>query len=352
MRAMSVVGLLTDAQHSALTVLASLFDQNFEGLSVAARAARRAGRISPGLAKKLERLDLAAHFARHATAQKVRILADALDAELRQTDKGTSVVAGVPGGEGVLHGVPAQPEQHVDDTFSVVAVPPQPETSVPAAAGVDLDDSDDGRDQGKGVVLAMGEDATDAVLGSLCAGEEADKAAGPRTFFIGDSDSEVLCGTQSEVAYITDGISYGDRMRLCTASWDAALSLDLTPVLASACWLPWASWLPRSEGLSFLFVNHDELRRVDLIVEAAEQVERDMMALAAVDDGEAAAATQLQSWIKGHISRKAVNHFARVRDEKSQTRRLRYLRTVSRVSMWARLVPPVQQLFCDELLAG
>ena len=325
MRAMSVVGLLADAQHSALTVLASLFDQNFEGLSVAARAARRAGRISPGLAKKLERLDLAAHFARHATAQKVRILADALDAELRQTDKGTSVVAGVPGGEGVLHGVPAQPEQHVDDTFSVVAVPPQPETSVPAAAGVDLDDSDDGRDQGKGVVLAMGEDATDAVLGSLCAGEEADKAAGLRTFFIGDSDSEVLCGTQSEVAYITDGISYGDRMRLCTAS---------------------------SEGLSFPFVNHDELRRVNLIVEAAEQVERDMMALAAVDDGEAAAATQLQSWIKGHISRKAVNHFARVRDEKSQTRRLRYLRTVSRVSMWARLVPPVQQLFCDELLAG
>ena len=127
---LSVVGLLADAQHSALTVLASLFDQNFEGLSIAARAARRAGRISPGLAKKLERLDVAAHFARHATAQKVRHLADALDAELRQTDKAASA-------ESVLNGVSAQPEQHADDLFNELVVPPQPGQFLAVVGGID-----------------------------------------------------------------------------------------------------------------------------------------------------------------------------------------------------------------------
>ena len=67
----TVVALLADGQHTAVTVLSSRLGRSYEGLSAAAKAARRLGLISAAMAKKCERLDVAAHWARHCTSQKV-----------------------------------------------------------------------------------------------------------------------------------------------------------------------------------------------------------------------------------------------------------------------------------------
>ena len=69
--AQDVVGLLADAQFRALIALANKLNADFIGLSAAARSARRAKVICPNTARKLERLDVAAHFARHATVQRM-----------------------------------------------------------------------------------------------------------------------------------------------------------------------------------------------------------------------------------------------------------------------------------------
>jgi len=53
-----------------------------DGLTVAAREARRRGMISPNLAKKLERLDVSVHFAQHINAAKVLTFQERLEREL------------------------------------------------------------------------------------------------------------------------------------------------------------------------------------------------------------------------------------------------------------------------------
>ena len=57
-------------------------DATFEGLTAAAREAKRRGLIPAALARKCERLDVAAHYARHTTAAKgaafIKVLTTAL----------------------------------------------------------------------------------------------------------------------------------------------------------------------------------------------------------------------------------------------------------------------------------
>ena len=71
MFSLSVVALLAGAQHSALTVLSRRLGQPYEGLSAAAKEARRRGILPPVMVRKCERLDTAAHWARHCTPQRV-----------------------------------------------------------------------------------------------------------------------------------------------------------------------------------------------------------------------------------------------------------------------------------------
>ena len=79
----SVAALLAGAQHSAFSALSSRLGKPYEGLSAAAREAKRQGVITAAMAKKCERLDVAAHWARHCTAQKcdhfVQQLVQAID---------------------------------------------------------------------------------------------------------------------------------------------------------------------------------------------------------------------------------------------------------------------------------
>ena len=65
------VVLLGRTQHRTLCMLSALLGGTFEGVTVAARSAKNKGLISPALARRCERLDGAAHFARHATAEKM-----------------------------------------------------------------------------------------------------------------------------------------------------------------------------------------------------------------------------------------------------------------------------------------
>ena len=78
----SVVGLFAAAQHASLATLSAQMGVNYEGLSVAARAGRKAQLISQSLAKRLVRLDVAAHFVRHMTSAKVAEIAASLAHEL------------------------------------------------------------------------------------------------------------------------------------------------------------------------------------------------------------------------------------------------------------------------------
>ena len=71
---LSAVGLLAGAQQASLAFLGEVLNQDFMGLSVAARAARRAGLLSSQEARRLVRLDEAAHVARHATSPRMEAL--------------------------------------------------------------------------------------------------------------------------------------------------------------------------------------------------------------------------------------------------------------------------------------
>ena len=78
-----VVGILARTQHASLTALSDCMeDSTFEGLTAAAREARRRGLIPAALARKCERLDVAAHYARHTTTAKgaafIKVLTTAL----------------------------------------------------------------------------------------------------------------------------------------------------------------------------------------------------------------------------------------------------------------------------------
>ena len=77
---------------SAAALLAELHGRTFRrltlevgdrmGLTVAAREARRQRRITPTLARKLERLDIATHFAQHINAVKIEAVQAWLEEEL------------------------------------------------------------------------------------------------------------------------------------------------------------------------------------------------------------------------------------------------------------------------------
>ena len=78
-----VVGILASTQHASLTALSNCMnDSTFEGLTAAAREAKRRGLIPAALARKCERLDIAAHYARHTTTAKgaafIQVLTTAL----------------------------------------------------------------------------------------------------------------------------------------------------------------------------------------------------------------------------------------------------------------------------------
>ena len=78
----SAAGLLSEAHGSALRLLGTAVIGDFDGLSTMARAALKRGLISSKLKKRLEYLDIAVAFNRHAHEGKVRRLQHWLQAEL------------------------------------------------------------------------------------------------------------------------------------------------------------------------------------------------------------------------------------------------------------------------------
>ena len=77
----SAAALLAELHGAAFRRL-SLEVGDAGGLTVAAREARRLGRVSPGLMRKLERVDIAMHYAQHISMAKVAALTDRLEREL------------------------------------------------------------------------------------------------------------------------------------------------------------------------------------------------------------------------------------------------------------------------------
>ena len=72
----SVVELLAGAQFNALSAISDALGEaaDFQGLTMAAKCARRRGLVSPNLARRLERLDMAAHVARHCTRGRMQAI--------------------------------------------------------------------------------------------------------------------------------------------------------------------------------------------------------------------------------------------------------------------------------------
>ena len=135
----SVVGLLADAQHASLAALSQVLAQDYEGLTVAARAAKRAGRIPAALAKKLERLDVAAHFARHITAQRVHALVSQINDETRKSPSRPPGVFIVPQDISPIPVAPVvRPDSATSDELRVVPGAAEEVVSVQTTAEVSL----------------------------------------------------------------------------------------------------------------------------------------------------------------------------------------------------------------------
>ena len=84
-----VVGLLADTQHTAMQVVSAPTGGDHQGLSVAAREARRRGLLSGTMANKLANLDISAHMARHTTRARMAAFLVALSADVsRHSGKG------------------------------------------------------------------------------------------------------------------------------------------------------------------------------------------------------------------------------------------------------------------------
>ena len=83
----NVVELLAGAQHRALAMLSAATLRPHIGLSVAARSAKKNGMLSLAKAKQLVRLDEAAHWARHATEQRLEDFLSDLSSVLGQAGK-------------------------------------------------------------------------------------------------------------------------------------------------------------------------------------------------------------------------------------------------------------------------
>ena len=91
-----VVSLLAGAQHRVLCLLSDQLNMSFEGLSAAAREARRQKVLSSALMKKCERLDTAAHFARHCTRAKIDKLVDNIGDALAVNENETATADKAP----------------------------------------------------------------------------------------------------------------------------------------------------------------------------------------------------------------------------------------------------------------
>ena len=80
----SVVELLAGAPFKALSALSdALGGADPQGLTIAAKWARRRGLISPNIARRMERLDLAAHMVRHCTGARMQAIMLELDSALQ-----------------------------------------------------------------------------------------------------------------------------------------------------------------------------------------------------------------------------------------------------------------------------
>ena len=79
-----VVGVIAEAHLAALQAIESKMGATYMGLAVAARSARRAGRISVRICRRLERLDMAWHVVRHTTSGRLTELANELSADLEK----------------------------------------------------------------------------------------------------------------------------------------------------------------------------------------------------------------------------------------------------------------------------
>ena len=77
-----VIGVLTSSHISALQAIETALGGTFMGLAAAARTAKRARRLTPRTCRRLERLDLAMHVARHATTGRMAELLEEVAAEL------------------------------------------------------------------------------------------------------------------------------------------------------------------------------------------------------------------------------------------------------------------------------
>jgi len=92
---MDTVAMIADAHTFALRKLTALMDEDYDGLTVAARKAKRTRRIDGAMAKKLCKLDVAYSVARHITEPKIRkFKADLLKQLHHSTDGDTSTDEG------------------------------------------------------------------------------------------------------------------------------------------------------------------------------------------------------------------------------------------------------------------
>ena len=104
-----LVGLLADAQSRCLVLLCDKMNFDGEGLTVAAREAKRRGLVTGPMCKKLGRLDIAAHVARHFTRTRSQRFVENLSGLLRQGATGT-----IPGTISTTGRGPREPEEAED----------------------------------------------------------------------------------------------------------------------------------------------------------------------------------------------------------------------------------------------
>ena len=81
------IQLLASAHGSCFRLLCSSMNCDYVGATVAARSARRTGRINAEIAKKIEKLDTAFNFLRHVNHIKCLALVDELDKQLNKKPK-------------------------------------------------------------------------------------------------------------------------------------------------------------------------------------------------------------------------------------------------------------------------
>ena len=136
-----VVATPGSAQHSSLCLLSYALGGKFEGVSAAARKAKQRNVISAGLSRKCERLDVAAHWSRHATMEKANGFLHEVATELGISD-GSLVYRAAPpdvltepagealGGASLLS---------TSAQFDLVDAPPKPTDTVSSPSSMNPD---------------------------------------------------------------------------------------------------------------------------------------------------------------------------------------------------------------------